>query len=120
MGWRKKKPVKVVWVRPPYLERIEALQAGRKNIKAAHERIEQEKAHASHREKEPRRDTSKSSGTWQVSTRKEALEVLELNEEFTQDELKARWRTLLKKNHPDAGGSNLMLRVINQAYEVLK
>lgn len=54
------------------------------------------------------------------SDRKEALEVLGLTDPFTQAELKKKRGDLLKKNHPDLGGSAVLTRVINWAYDTLK
>lgn len=57
---------------------------------------------------------------WQVVNRADALQVLDLAEPFTQAELKARWRSMLKQTHPDQGGSTLMVRLVNEAYQYLK
>ena len=43
---------------------------------------------------------------------------------FTRDEVKARYKTLVKRHHPDANGGNRdaeeRLKVINRAYSVLR
>lgn len=53
-------------------------------------------------------------------TEKQALEVFELSRPYTLEKLKARRMELMKKVHPDQGGSNMMARMVNEAYEVLK
>lgn len=53
-----------------------------------------------------------------------ALLLLGLSSHFTQNELRKRYRELVKKHHPDANGGCLKaeetLKRINEAYEVLK
>ncbi|MCF6173270.1 MAG: J domain-containing protein [Campylobacteraceae bacterium] len=51
---------------------------------------------------------------------KEALEVLELPTFISLQELKDRYRDLVKKNHPDFGGDKESVIKINEAYEFLK
>lgn len=51
---------------------------------------------------------------------KQALELFELTRPYTLEKLRARRMELLKKVHPDQGGSNMMARMVNEAYEVLK
>lgn len=55
-----------------------------------------------------------------VRTEKQALEVLGLPPSFTLDQLQKRRMELLKKVHPDQGGSNLMARLVQESYELLK
>jgi DnaJ-domain-containing protein 1 len=54
----------------------------------------------------------------------EALAVLDLDAPVTRDEVKARYKTLVKRHHPDANGGNRdaeeRLKVINRAYSVLR
>lgn len=54
------------------------------------------------------------------NTEKQALDFFELSKPYTLDELKKRRMDLLKKVHPDQGGSNMMARMVNEAYELLK
>lgn len=60
--------------------------------------------------------TRKSDG---VMTREEAYEVLNISSKATRNEIKAAHHTLMKKNHPDQGGSNYLASKINQAKELL-
>lgn len=58
-------------------------------------------------------------------TREEqALAVLELSAEASFDEIKARYRALVKRLHPDANGGDTAaedrLKIVNQAYSTLK
>lgn len=52
-------------------------------------------------------------------TREEAYEVLGLQHGATPDEIKKAHHELMKKYHPDQGGSNYLATKINQAKEVL-
>jgi len=66
------------------------------------------------------KETPKSKFSSSVTTEKEALEILEMKKPFTAAQLKKRRMELLKKIHPDTGGSNMMTRMVNEAYELLK
>jgi hypothetical protein len=55
-----------------------------------------------------------------IKTEKEALELLGLSKPYTAANLKKRRMEMLKKVHPDQGGSNMMARLVNEAYEILK
>jgi hypothetical protein len=51
---------------------------------------------------------------------KEALDVFSLTGKASLQEIKARHRALVKRHHPDAGGSeNDRIRQINAAYQIL-
>lgn len=51
---------------------------------------------------------------------REALEVFSLTGKASLQEIKARHRALVKRHHPDAGGSeNDRIRQINAAYQIL-
>jgi hypothetical protein len=52
-------------------------------------------------------------------TREEACEVLNISLDATPDEIKAAHHIMMKKNHPDQGGSNYLASKINQAKELL-
>jgi hypothetical protein len=51
---------------------------------------------------------------------REALDVFSLTGKASLQEIKARHRALVKRHHPDAGGSeNDRIRQINAAYQIL-
>jgi DnaJ homolog subfamily C member 19 len=52
-------------------------------------------------------------------TRRQALEVLGLQEQATKDEVVRAYRELMKRVHPDRGGSARLAAEVNRAREVL-
>jgi transposase len=70
------------------------------------------------RERETRRRNAR------LSKEEQALAVLELAAPVTMQEIRARYRELVKKLHPDANGGDKSaeerLKVVNQAYSTLK
>jgi len=48
-----------------------------------------------------------------------ALEILQLPNLITKDDIKKQYRYLSKKEHPDVGGSGIMQEKLNHAYKVL-
>ena len=51
--------------------------------------------------------------------RAEALEILGLDRKATKDEIIERYNKLIKKNHPDLGGSEWITKRINKARDIL-
>lgn len=49
----------------------------------------------------------------------EALEILELNENPTKEEVKRAYRRLIERNHPDKGGSKYLAAKINMAKDMV-
>jgi hypothetical protein len=70
------------------------------------------------RERETRRRNAR------LSKEDQALAILELTAPVTMQEIRTRYRTLVKKLHPDANGGDKSaeerLKVVNQAYSTLK
>ena len=52
-------------------------------------------------------------------TREQALEVLGLEEGVSENDINMAHKELLKKNHPDHGGSKYLAAQINRAKEIL-
>ena len=77
-----------------------------------------DRAHPTWREDMAR--TSHASGsTDDRMTRAQALEVLGLSEDATQDDIRRAHRDLMGKLHPDRGGSTFLAAQINEARDVL-
>jgi DnaJ-domain-containing protein 1 len=59
-----------------------------------------------------------------LAERNSALRVLDLTAPVTLEQLKRRYKTLVKKHHPDANGGSHeaedQMKVINQAYQTLR
>jgi DnaJ-like protein len=55
----------------------------------------------------------------QRMTRQEALQVLGLDETATRDDVQREYRRLMRKVHPDLGGSSYLAAKINEAKDVL-
>lgn len=51
--------------------------------------------------------------------KEEALEILGLDSNATKDEITERYNKLIKKNHPDLGGSEWITKRINKARDIL-
>jgi hypothetical protein len=58
-------------------------------------------------------------GRPQDMTREQALEVLELREGASKSEILDAYRNLIKKVHPDRGGSSYLAAQVNRARDVL-
>ncbi len=52
-------------------------------------------------------------------TRSEALEILGLQEGASKEEILKSHQELIKKNHPDLGGSDWITKKINKARDIL-
>lgn len=84
-------------------------------------RREQPRAKAQEKKQERQQHTRPEEAfSGSFNTEKQALDFFELSKPYTLDELKKRRMDLLKKVHPDQGGSNMMARMVNEAYELLK
>lgn len=83
-------------------------------------RREQPRAKTQEKKQEQQRPRSDESFSGSFATEKQALEFFELSKPYTLEDLKKRRMELLKKVHPDQGGSNMMARMVNEAFELLK
>ena len=52
-------------------------------------------------------------------TKKEALEILGLDENATKEDIIKSYQKLIKKNHPDIGGSDWVTKKLNKARDIL-
>ena len=52
-------------------------------------------------------------------SKKEALEILGLEEGASREEIISSHQNLVKKNHPDSGGSDWVTKKLNQARDIL-
>jgi hypothetical protein len=77
---------------------------------------DEEEPKARSQEREERRDTRNSSGRM---TRKEALEIFDLKDGATRDDIRAAYTRLMQQVHPDKGGSNFFAKQLNEARKVL-
>ena len=59
------------------------------------------------------------SGNFKRMDREEALEILGLDRKATKEEIVERYNKLIKKNHPDLGGSEWITKRINKARDIL-
>ena len=59
------------------------------------------------------------SGNFKKMDRAEALEILGLDRKATKEEIVERYNKLIKKNHPDLGGSEWITKRINKARDIL-
>lgn len=64
-------------------------------------------------------DDSDISADQPLKTRKEALEILGLDEHANEEDIKAAYKKLMQKVHPDAEGSEWMAAKLNQARDIL-
>jgi hypothetical protein len=73
---------------------------------------------------EQRRSAGSDASARVASARDQALAVFDIDPPFTQTNLKARYKVLVKMHHPDAHGGDKeaeeKLKIINQAYTTLK
>lgn len=60
-----------------------------------------------------------SSPTTHTMSRAEALEILGLTDGVSNDAIRAAYRSQMKRNHPDTGGSPALARRIREARDVL-
>lgn len=54
-----------------------------------------------------------------MMTRREALEILGLQEGAAEEDIRAAYRAQMKRNHPDTGGSPALARRIQEARDLL-
>ena len=59
------------------------------------------------------------SGNFKKMDRAEALEILGLDRKATKEQIVERYNKLIKKNHPDLGGSEWITKRINKARDIL-
>lgn len=75
--------------------------------------------HAGWRQSEARADASEGPTPSGEMTRDEAYRILGVSPGASADEILKAWRALMKRNHPDQGGSPYLAAKINQAKDLL-
>merc|ERR1711991_355408 len=55
----------------------------------------------------------------EIMTKKEALEILGLDQNATKEDILKSHQKLIKKNHPDIGGSDWVTKKLNKARDIL-
>ena len=55
----------------------------------------------------------------QAMTRTKAAEILGISEQASEAEIRAAHKELMKRNHPDHGGSPYLAQMLNQARDIL-
>lgn len=117
--WRKDAPLRMEKELAELKKQIWNLQAGGASGQSSAE-LEAMKAKLKAAEERARRAEQKGAKNEKFMTMEAALELFELPSAYTAAELKKRRMDLLKKVHPDTGGSNMMAKMVNEAYELLK
>lgn len=72
------------------------------------------------RRNDPSSDVAPGARPLRRMTREEALRVLGLKEGASREEIAAAHRQLIKRLHPDQGGSGFLLQQVNEAKKVLE
>ena len=67
----------------------------------------------------PSRENPSSSPASQSISREEALDILGLDAKPTNEEIRAAYRKLMKRVHPDSGGTDGLSRRLTEARDVL-
>lgn len=63
--------------------------------------------------------SSSYSSSYSSVSKKEALEILGLSESASEEEIRSKYRVLILKFHPDAGGNEYFSRKLTDARDVL-
>jgi UPF0716 family protein affecting phage T7 exclusion len=92
----------------------------RQRAEAARKRQrEQEEAAARERARQQKEQESRRNPTQGKLSEPQALEILGLNAGATNEEIRAAYNRLMKRVHPDVGGSNFFAKQLNEAREAL-
>jgi hypothetical protein len=78
---------------------------------------EREQENQRHQEK---KNNNRNNNEYKSTDLKDALELFELSQPYSLKDLQKRRKQLLLRVHPDHGGSNMMARMVNDAFDLLK
>jgi hypothetical protein len=69
--------------------------------------------------KKPQSDTTQASAKTAKMTRTQAFKILAISENASKEEIEEAYKRLMKKNHPDVGGTEYFASQLNEAKDLL-
>lgn len=69
--------------------------------------------------KKPPPDATQKPATTAKMTKKQAFKILDIAENASKEEIEEAYKRLMKKNHPDVGGSEYFASQLNEAKDLL-
>jgi hypothetical protein len=69
--------------------------------------------------KKPQSDATQKTSTTAKMTKEQAFKILEISENASKEEIEEAYKRLMKKNHPDVGGTEYFASQLNEAKDLL-